>query len=274
MTFASAPQALKAAASDGECPLLNATLRGTYMVTGTGTIVGTGPASAVGTITYNGKGNSSNTFTVSVNGAISRAVTVTGPYTVNRDCTGSLSQSDGTTYDFVVNPDGNTVFWIETDAGTVISGSKADVQPGRRNHIRSFLSTLYHSVGRHCDAGMVLDRCNQVGGTCVCDLQCCFSDGGCNVFSGPATAREILLESKKQISSGQPRYDSKHLALKLRHNSCPSRVSPTVSSRIDSAGQDGRHRGTPHYNPLGVSAARAFSMTEPIKRTVSSTLLF
>jgi hypothetical protein len=89
MTFAAAPQALKATDSDGQCPLQNATLRGTYMVTGGGTIVGVGPLTAVGTITYDGKGNSVNIFTVSVNGAISRGV-VTGPYTVNRDCTGTL----------------------------------------------------------------------------------------------------------------------------------------------------------------------------------------
>jgi hypothetical protein len=124
MTLALVPRALKAADMDGQCPLLNATLRGTYMVTGTGTIVSVGPVSAVGTITYDGKGNSVNTFTVSVNGAISKGVTVTGPYTVNRDCTGSLAQSDGTTYDFVVAPDGSTVFWIETDNGTIVSGTE------------------------------------------------------------------------------------------------------------------------------------------------------
>jgi hypothetical protein len=124
LTAALTPQALKAADTDGQCPQQNAILRGTYMVTGTGTIVGVGPASAVGTITYDGKGNSVNTFTVSVNGAISRGVTVTGPYTVNRDCTGSLTQSDGTNYDMVVAPDGSTVFWIETDPGVVISGTE------------------------------------------------------------------------------------------------------------------------------------------------------
>jgi hypothetical protein len=123
MTFA-APQALKATDTDGPCPLQNATLRGTYMVTSTGTIVGVGAVTAVGTITYDGKGNSVNTFTVSVNGTISRGVTVTGPYSVNRDCTGTLAQSDGSHYDFVVAPDGSTVFWIETDAGVVLSGTE------------------------------------------------------------------------------------------------------------------------------------------------------
>lgn len=116
------PQALKAA--DAQCPLQNATLHGTYMVLGTGTVVGVGPVSAVGVIIYDGKGNSVNTFTASVNGAIYRGVTVTGPYAVNRDCTGTLAQSDGTNYDFVVAPDGSTVNWIETDAGAVVSGTE------------------------------------------------------------------------------------------------------------------------------------------------------
>ena len=124
ITFAAAPQRLKAADADALCPLGNATLSGTYMVIGGGTLVGIGPVSAVGWITYDGKGNNSvNTFTVSVNGAISRGVTVTGPYTVNSDCTGSLTQSDGTHYDMVVAPDGSKFNWIETDDGSVVSGT-------------------------------------------------------------------------------------------------------------------------------------------------------
>jgi hypothetical protein len=136
MTLAAAPQALKAADTDGLCPRQNATLRGTYVSHGTGTIVGVGPVSAVGTITYDGKGNSSNTFTVSLNGAISRGVTVTGPYTVNPDCTGSLAQSDSTHYDFVVAPDGSRFDWIETDGGTVISGTGVRLQPAAAEDAR------------------------------------------------------------------------------------------------------------------------------------------
>ena len=86
-------------------------------------MVGIGPVTAVGRITFDGKGNSVNPFTQSVNGAISRGV-VTGPYTVNSDCTVSLTQSDGTHYDMVVAPDGSTVNWIETDTGSVVSGTE------------------------------------------------------------------------------------------------------------------------------------------------------
>lgn len=123
MAFAFEPRALKAAPGDGLCPLGNATKHGTYMSRGEGTVVGVGPVAAVGWIAYDGKGNFVNTFTVSVNGVISRAVTVTGTYTVNSDCTGSESASDGTHYDFVVTPDGNTFHWIETDPTSVVTGT-------------------------------------------------------------------------------------------------------------------------------------------------------
>jgi hypothetical protein len=113
------PQALKA-----QCPFLNATLHGTYMVSGTGTIVGLGPIAAVGKTTYDGKGNLTDTYTGSVNGTIYRGVTLTGTYTVNPDCTGSLSESDGSHYDFVVTPDGSRKMWIGTDAGVVVSGTE------------------------------------------------------------------------------------------------------------------------------------------------------
>jgi hypothetical protein len=128
IAFVAAPQALKAA--DAPCPQGLATLRGTYISlhpTGlyVGTGPGTGPATANGTITFDGRGNSSNTFSVSINGVISQGVTVTGPYTVNPDCTGTLAQSDGSHYDFVVMPDGSRFSWIETDAGSVFSGEAA-----------------------------------------------------------------------------------------------------------------------------------------------------
>jgi hypothetical protein len=122
MTFAGAPRALKAA--DALCPLQNATKHGTYVVSGTGTIVGFGPISAVGEITYDGQGNSIATYTASVNGTIHKGVTVTGTYTVNTDCTGSHVESDGSHYDFVVSPDGDTATWISTDTGEVVTGTE------------------------------------------------------------------------------------------------------------------------------------------------------
>jgi len=121
ITLAVVPQALMAAGPEGLCPRQNATLRGTYMSHGTGTVVGFGPVAAVGTIIYDGDGNLANPFTISLNGTISR-MTQNGSYTMNRDCTGTVVQG-GSHYDFVVAPDASTVFWIETDAGTVVTGT-------------------------------------------------------------------------------------------------------------------------------------------------------
>ena len=106
VTFATAPQALKAA--DDPCPLGNATLSGTYMLRGEGTIVGVGPVTVVGWLTYDGKGNVvKSSMTASVNGTIS-TFAVSGPYTVNSDCSGSVEPS-GQHYNMVVSPDGKTV---------------------------------------------------------------------------------------------------------------------------------------------------------------------
>jgi hypothetical protein len=122
MTLAAAPQSLKAA--DALCPLLNATKHGTYGMSGTGTVAGVGLVAFVGETIYDGHGNSSTTATATVNGTIYRGGTVTGTYTVNPDCTGSVVQSNGNHYDFWVTPDGSMSTWIESDTGTVVTGSE------------------------------------------------------------------------------------------------------------------------------------------------------
>jgi hypothetical protein len=92
LTFASAPHIAKAVEPEALCPRLNATLVGTYMSHGTGTVVGVGPVAAVGTITYDGHGDLDNPFTLSVNGSVS-TFNQTGTYTVKSDCTGTVVQA-------------------------------------------------------------------------------------------------------------------------------------------------------------------------------------
>lgn len=117
----------KAADEEALCPRGNATLRGTYMLRGEGTIVGVGPVTVVGWLTYDGKGYvAKSSMTASVNGTIS-TFTIAGPYTVNSDCSGSFEPS-GQHYNFVVSPDGNRVNWIQTDPGTVSSGTEARLE--------------------------------------------------------------------------------------------------------------------------------------------------
>ena len=107
-----APPALKAAPL---CPLGNATLHGTYVVSGGGTIVGLGPVTSVGEVTYDGLGKSNATFTVSLNGNV-QTVTVPGTYTVSPDCTATAVEGPSH-YNFVITPNGNNVWWMATDTG-------------------------------------------------------------------------------------------------------------------------------------------------------------
>lgn len=135
VSFISQAQAeeLKAADSDALCPRGDATLRGTYMSMGGGTVVGVGPVAFIGTAYFDGKGGVTNPVTVSVAGTISRAVGK-ATYTVNSDCTATFTTSDGTQhYDMRVSPDGSKLDYIETDAGTVISGSASRVKPNDRD---------------------------------------------------------------------------------------------------------------------------------------------
>ena len=120
-------QALQAGASEALCPRGDATLRGTYMSKGGGSVVGVGPVAFIGTVYFDGKGGITNPFTVSFAGTISRVVGK-ATYTVKSDCTATFTTTDDTQhFDMRVSPDGRKVDYIETDAGTVISGSASRV---------------------------------------------------------------------------------------------------------------------------------------------------
>jgi hypothetical protein len=123
--LAVAPRGLKAGPL---CPLRDATKHGTYRVYGTGTVVGVGPAVALGEITYDGHGNAVATFTLNVNGNVQTHTNVPSTYTVNSDCTGTAFEA-GAHYSFVTSPDGNVTTWMETDPGSVVSGTEVRLNP-------------------------------------------------------------------------------------------------------------------------------------------------
>jgi hypothetical protein len=124
LTTALAPQALRA-----QHPLAcsNSTLKGTYIASSTGTVVGVGPAAVVNGYTFDGNGNGTVfAETISFNGTITTGVTGTVTYTVNSNCSGSdtISMSTGQTADFnfLVNVNGSSFSFISTDSGFVASG--------------------------------------------------------------------------------------------------------------------------------------------------------
>ncbi len=109
----------------------NATLRGSFGYTSTGTLLlafvsppYAGPFAEVGRQTFDGKGKTSATGTLSANGNIFSKVTFEGTYAVNPDCTGSMtiSSSLGVSHaDFVIDDDGTELRAIFTDSGVVES---------------------------------------------------------------------------------------------------------------------------------------------------------
>jgi hypothetical protein len=113
---------------EAQCPRGVATLNGTYMSQGGGTIVGTGPITFIGTVYFDGKGGVTNPFTGSLNGTIIRATGAenSGTYTVNSDCSGTQTLGGGH-FDIRISPDGNKVDYIDTDSPEVVSGSATRV---------------------------------------------------------------------------------------------------------------------------------------------------
>jgi hypothetical protein len=129
-----------AKADDKGCS--NATLRGTYAYTSTGSITAppdlAGPVAEVGTQTFDGKGATNATATLSQNGNIF-TVTITGAYTVNSDCSGTMTLQVSIPgvpvfplhVSLVVDDIGNEFQAIETDPGLVITRIARRLFPGR-----------------------------------------------------------------------------------------------------------------------------------------------
>jgi hypothetical protein len=123
-----APKAL--AEQDKVCS--NSSLRGSFGYSSTGTLLDSyvpppfaGPFAEVGRQSFDGKGNTAGTATLSSNGNINR-VTIQGTYTVNADCTGSMTlfiPDFGATLhaDFVIDRDGAEIRSIVTEPGVIES---------------------------------------------------------------------------------------------------------------------------------------------------------
>ena len=108
----------------------NATLRGSFGFTNTGTNLAlppplAGPIAQIGRQAFDGSGRTEATTTLSANGNIFGA-TAEGSYVVNPNCTGSLIlhvSPVGSTVkaDFVIDDDGDEIRAIITDEGAIES---------------------------------------------------------------------------------------------------------------------------------------------------------
>ena len=103
----------------------NATLNGNYAAVLTG-FSGGFAFSALDLATADGNGNLTGTGTVNVNGTVSTGVPISATYTINSDCSGTVTFSSGTTQALIVKTDGSVVYIIRTgppSTGTVVSGT-------------------------------------------------------------------------------------------------------------------------------------------------------
>src|ERR1700730_4737706 len=135
LTFALATAALQA--QSRECTFQNATLNAAYVVTLTGTAGSpvwapfTGPVATMGRFVFDGLGNLQITTgtIVAANPPVNVTApfVITGTYTINRDCTGSLtlnfSPNPNGHYNLVVSPDGQQITMIATNKGDVLVGT-------------------------------------------------------------------------------------------------------------------------------------------------------
>jgi hypothetical protein len=107
----------------------NETVEGEYALQARGLTEGLAHHTAnLGRIMVDGHGHLTGTLTVTINGRIATAQALNGIYEVHADCTGAESftiGSDSTprTANFVVASDARQIDFLETDEGTVFSGT-------------------------------------------------------------------------------------------------------------------------------------------------------
>jgi len=116
------------AEDDSKATCSEATLHGTYLFAFDGVEIKENnhdhaPFAAAGYEVYDGNGKVNAVFSSSREGEISRNESVSGTYTVNEDCTGTASYTNGTSYDQFVAPDGRlfTFVLVQTNPPGVVA---------------------------------------------------------------------------------------------------------------------------------------------------------
>ena len=100
-----------------------ATVKGSYGLLATGTLLGVGPITGSGIVTTHGAGSLTYSYTESTSGVVSSG-TVPGTYTLNSNCSGTVSFEDGQTFAAVVVTGGQEIDLMSTtpsDLQTVVA---------------------------------------------------------------------------------------------------------------------------------------------------------
>lgn len=113
-----------ASGSDSTCS--TATLKGSYGLVGTGTVIGVGPAALVGILRYDGRGNVTGISIQKVNGN-NVTVTLAGTYSVGADCIANdvvaVSNGQTATHTAVIVNNGKELYILNTTPPTATSGN-------------------------------------------------------------------------------------------------------------------------------------------------------
>jgi hypothetical protein len=115
------------AEDDSKATCSEATLHGTYLFAYDGVEItendhGHAKFATAGYEVYDGNGEVNGVATTSVEGEISSNEPFSGTYTVNDDCTGTVSYTDGIQVDQFIAPDGSMLTFVQTNPGVVASG--------------------------------------------------------------------------------------------------------------------------------------------------------
>ena len=110
------------------------TLRGVYQFRASGYNIVNGvaiPKAIIETLVFDGRGNVlTPEISLSANGNIIQPPQgAPAIYTVDADCTGTLTFGDGIMFDLQVSPYGKTVNMLQTNPGTVMQGAAQRVLP-------------------------------------------------------------------------------------------------------------------------------------------------
>lgn len=108
------------------------TLRGVYMFRASGHAIVNGaalPKAIIETLVFDGLGNvSTPEISLSINGNIVQPPQGSpGIYTVDADCTGTLTFGDGIMFDLQIGPGGKLVNMLQTNPGQVMQGAAEKV---------------------------------------------------------------------------------------------------------------------------------------------------